>query len=37
MTTNDDDFIYEPLGTDAQVDDSVEIPENIEDLDDAAY
>lgn len=37
MTTKDDDFIYEPLGTDAQVDDSVEIPENIEDLDDAAY
>ena len=37
MTTNDDDFIYEPLGTDAEIDDSVEIPENIEDLDDAAY
>ncbi|MEY4493457.1 MAG: hypothetical protein RL355_806 [Actinomycetota bacterium] len=37
MTTNDDDFIYEPLGTDAQIDDSVEIPENIKDLDDAAY
>ncbi|MEN9742040.1 MAG: hypothetical protein RIR66_996 [Actinomycetota bacterium] len=37
MTNNDDDFIYEPLGTDAQIDDSVEIPENIEDLDEAAY
>ncbi len=37
MPSNDDDFIYEPLGTDAQIDDSVEIPENIEDLDDAAY
>lgn len=37
MTTNDDDFIYEPLGTDAEIDDSVEIPENIEDLDEAAY
>ncbi len=37
MPSNDDDFIYEPLGTDAQIDDSVEIPENIKDLDDAAY
>ena len=37
MTTNDDDFIYQPLGTDAEIDDSVEIPENIEDLDEAAY
>ena len=37
MTSEEEPIIYEPLGLDAEIDDSVEIPENIEDLDEAAY
>ena len=37
MSENEDLVIYEPLGSDSEIDDSVELPENLAELDDAAY
>ena len=37
MSDDEELVIYEPLGSDAEIDDSVDIPDDISDLDEAGY